>query len=146
MTGLSDSFQRPINYMRISVTDRCNLRCIYCMPAGGVSLLSHGDILAYEEIYDIGFIYNSTGYFLTTHNSKYLICKTEDAFTTWTAIAESQYPIHTCHFFTKDVCIAVMENSSSCTIMKSIDGGQTWIKSESLRLPLETNWGNWNYI
>ena len=32
MTGLSDSFQRPINYLRISVTDRCNLRCVYCMP------------------------------------------------------------------------------------------------------------------
>ncbi len=53
MTGLSDSFQRPINYLRISVTDRCNLRCIYCMPASGVGLMSHGDILTYEEIYTI---------------------------------------------------------------------------------------------
>ena len=53
MTGLSDSFQRPINYLRISVTDRCNLRCIYCMPAGGVGLVSHEDILSYEEIYTI---------------------------------------------------------------------------------------------
>ena len=35
MTGLSDSFNRPVNYLRISVTDRCNLRCIYCMPAKG---------------------------------------------------------------------------------------------------------------
>jgi len=50
MTGLSDSFQRPINYLRISVTDRCNLRCVYCMPARGVTLLSHDDILTYEEI------------------------------------------------------------------------------------------------
>ncbi len=50
MTGLSDSFQRPINYLRISVTDRCNLRCIYCMPAEGVPLMSHEDILTYEEI------------------------------------------------------------------------------------------------
>jgi len=50
MTGLSDSFQRPINYLRISVTDRCNLRCVYCMPAEGVSLMSHKDILSYEEI------------------------------------------------------------------------------------------------
>ncbi len=50
MTGLSDSFQRPINYLRISVTDRCNLRCIYCMPPGGVCLMSHEDILSYEEI------------------------------------------------------------------------------------------------
>jgi cyclic pyranopterin phosphate synthase len=50
MTGLSDSYQRPINYLRISVTDRCNLRCVYCMPAEGVSLMSHNDILTYEEI------------------------------------------------------------------------------------------------
>ena len=53
MTGLSDSFQRPINYLRISVTDRCNLRCVYCMPAGGVCLMPHADILSYEEIYKI---------------------------------------------------------------------------------------------
>ena len=51
MTGLSDSFRRPINYLRISVTDRCNLRCLYCMPTNGVYLMSHGDILTYEEIY-----------------------------------------------------------------------------------------------
>ena len=50
MTGLSDPFNRPINYLRISVTDRCNLRCIYCMPAEGINLLSHSDILTYEEI------------------------------------------------------------------------------------------------
>ncbi|MFC1902692.1 GTP 3',8-cyclase MoaA [Chloroflexota bacterium] len=53
MTGFSDSFQRPINYLRISVTDRCNLRCIYCMPTDGVCLASHDDILSYEEIYTI---------------------------------------------------------------------------------------------
>ena len=53
MTGLSDSFQRPINYLRISVIDRCNLRCIYCMPSDGVSLMSHRDILSYEEIYAV---------------------------------------------------------------------------------------------
>ncbi|MFC1931613.1 GTP 3',8-cyclase MoaA [Chloroflexota bacterium] len=53
MTGLSDSFQRPIDYLRISVTDRCNLRCIYCMPAEGIRLMSHDDILSYEEIYTV---------------------------------------------------------------------------------------------
>jgi cyclic pyranopterin phosphate synthase len=53
MTGLSDSFQRPINYLRISVTDRCNLRCVYCMPTEGISLMSHYDILSYEEIYTL---------------------------------------------------------------------------------------------
>ncbi len=50
MTGLYDSFQRPINYLRISVTDRCNLRCAYCMPIEGIRHLSHWDILSYEEI------------------------------------------------------------------------------------------------
>jgi cyclic pyranopterin phosphate synthase len=53
MTGLSDSFQRPIDYLRISVTDRCNLRCIYCMPADDVCLMPHQDILTYEEIYSV---------------------------------------------------------------------------------------------
>ncbi|MFC1903516.1 GTP 3',8-cyclase MoaA [Chloroflexota bacterium] len=53
MTGLSDSFQRPIDYLRISVTDRCNLRCIYCMPAEDIRLMSHDDILSYEEIYTV---------------------------------------------------------------------------------------------
>lgn len=50
MTGLSDSFQRPINYLRISVTDRCNLRCIYCMPPNGISLMPRAELLSYEEI------------------------------------------------------------------------------------------------
>ena len=53
MTGISDSFQRPVNYLRISVTDRCNLRCVYCMPEDGVNLMSHDDILTYEEIYTV---------------------------------------------------------------------------------------------
>jgi cyclic pyranopterin phosphate synthase len=50
MTGLSDLFNRPINYLRISVTDRCNLRCVYCLPPEGVSLLPQGEVLTYEEI------------------------------------------------------------------------------------------------
>lgn len=53
MTGLSDSFQRPIDYLRISVTDRCNLRCIYCMPENGVKLFPREDILSYEEIHRV---------------------------------------------------------------------------------------------
>ncbi len=40
----------PIDYLRISITDRCNLRCVYCMPAEGVKSLSHEEILSYEEI------------------------------------------------------------------------------------------------
>jgi len=46
----TDRYGRKINYLRISVTDRCNLRCIYCMPPEGVPLMSHDDILRYEEI------------------------------------------------------------------------------------------------
>ena len=53
MTGLSDSFQRPINYLRISVTDRCNLRCVYCMPPEGIALMSHHYVLSYEEIFTL---------------------------------------------------------------------------------------------
>jgi len=45
-----DDFGRAINYLRVSVTDRCNLRCVYCMPAGGVEKRAHTDILSYEEL------------------------------------------------------------------------------------------------
>ncbi len=45
-----DRFERNINYLRISVTDRCNLRCRYCMPGDGVTLIRHEDILTYDEI------------------------------------------------------------------------------------------------
>lgn len=48
--SLQDKYQRTISYLRLSVTDRCNLRCIYCMPETGVRFISHGDILTYEEI------------------------------------------------------------------------------------------------
>ena len=47
-----DRFKRQINYLRISVTDRCNLRCTYCMPEEGIRLLDHSDILSFEEITD----------------------------------------------------------------------------------------------
>jgi cyclic pyranopterin phosphate synthase len=50
MPGTCDGFQRGISYLRVSVTDRCNLRCIYCMPPEGVPLVSHQDILSFEEI------------------------------------------------------------------------------------------------
>jgi cyclic pyranopterin phosphate synthase len=50
MSGLTDRFSRTIDYMRISVTDRCNLRCIYCMPYEGLSPIEHSEILRYEEI------------------------------------------------------------------------------------------------
>jgi len=47
-----DKYNRKINYLRISVTDRCNLRCVYCMPENGVPLLKHEDILNFDEIVD----------------------------------------------------------------------------------------------
>lgn len=48
-----DRFKREINYIRISVTDRCNLRCSYCMPEGGIVLKRHHDIMSYENIVSI---------------------------------------------------------------------------------------------
>lgn len=45
-----DRYGRTINYLRISVTDRCNLRCTYCMPAEGITMLRHRDILSFESI------------------------------------------------------------------------------------------------
>ncbi|KAF0129092.1 MAG: Uncharacterized protein FD155_2767 [Bacteroidetes bacterium] len=45
-----DSYNRKITYLRVSVTDRCNLRCTYCMPACGVETMSHDQILSFEEI------------------------------------------------------------------------------------------------
>jgi cyclic pyranopterin phosphate synthase len=47
---MQDDCNRNIDYIRISVTDRCNLRCIYCMPEEGVEQLLHKDILTYDEI------------------------------------------------------------------------------------------------
>ncbi|MBN1298007.1 radical SAM protein [bacterium] len=48
-----DPFGRMITVMRISVTDRCNYRCVYCMPESGVSYIPHESILRYEEIRDV---------------------------------------------------------------------------------------------
>lgn len=47
---MKDIYNRQINYLRISLTDRCNYRCIYCMPETGVRSLKHTDILTIEEI------------------------------------------------------------------------------------------------
>ena len=56
MNTLKDDYKRHINYLRISITDRCNLRCTYCMPPDGMNLLAHHDILSYEEIVRIAQI------------------------------------------------------------------------------------------
>ena len=57
---MKDSFGREINYLRISVTDRCNLRCKYCMP-NGAKFLSHDKILSYEEFLRIAKVAVSLG-------------------------------------------------------------------------------------
>ncbi|MEA1950391.1 MAG: radical SAM protein [Planctomycetota bacterium] len=48
-----DRFGRTIDYLRIAVTDRCNLRCVYCMPSEGINLMRHDDVLRFEEIVDV---------------------------------------------------------------------------------------------
>ena len=50
---LIDLFGRKINYLRLSVTDRCNMRCSYCMPEHGVDKRSHHEVLSYEELHRI---------------------------------------------------------------------------------------------
>ena len=47
---MKDSHGRTIDYLRISLTDRCNFRCIYCMPEEGVEPLCHDDILRFDEL------------------------------------------------------------------------------------------------
>lgn len=48
--GLIDTYNRRINYLRLSVTDRCNLRCFYCMPVEGVPDVGHSGVLSFEEL------------------------------------------------------------------------------------------------
>lgn len=50
---LIDTFGRKINYLRLSITDRCNMRCRYCMPAQGVSKLGAREVLSYEDLYRV---------------------------------------------------------------------------------------------
>ena len=47
---MADAFNRPITYLRVSVTDKCNLRCVYCMPESGLPWLRREELLSYEEI------------------------------------------------------------------------------------------------
>ncbi|MBV9271941.1 MAG: GTP 3',8-cyclase MoaA [Candidatus Eremiobacteraeota bacterium] len=50
---MADSFNRPITYLRVSVTDKCNLRCVYCMPEAGLQWLQRSELLSYEEMAQI---------------------------------------------------------------------------------------------
>ena len=58
---MKDGFGRTIDYLRISVTDRCNLRCRYCMPEEGVDQLSHEEILRYEDVLRLASIFAKLG-------------------------------------------------------------------------------------
>ena len=58
---LVDSFARPHSYLRISLTERCNLRCFYCMPEDGVSLLPKDNYMTADEIFSIAKVFVSMG-------------------------------------------------------------------------------------
>ncbi len=61
MNGLVDRFGRTHEYLRISVTDRCNLRCRYCMPAEETELASKRDILSFDEIVELAALFAELG-------------------------------------------------------------------------------------
>ena len=61
MTPLVDGFGRVVDDLRISVTDRCNFRCTYCMPAEGLRWLPKPDILTYEELARLAGVFHSMG-------------------------------------------------------------------------------------
>ncbi|NJN24940.1 MAG: GTP 3',8-cyclase MoaA [Cyclobacteriaceae bacterium] len=58
---LTDQFGREIRYLRLSVTDRCNLRCFYCMPEEGIHFLPKDQLLSYEEMIRLCGIFTSMG-------------------------------------------------------------------------------------
>ena len=61
MNQLTDAFGRRLNYLRISVTDRCNLRCVYCVPSKNFRLKQRSQILTYEEIIRVCMIFAEMG-------------------------------------------------------------------------------------
>ncbi|MBP2650902.1 MAG: moaA 2 [Firmicutes bacterium] len=56
-----DKYNRQINYLRLSVTDRCNFRCVYCLPSQGTAWRDHSEILTYEEMLKLIKIFNKAG-------------------------------------------------------------------------------------
>lgn len=58
---LVDSFGRKINYLRLAVTDRCNLRCFYCMPESGINYAHRKDLLTFEEMERLSYIFSELG-------------------------------------------------------------------------------------
>ena len=61
MTPLTDRFGRVHTYLRVSVTDRCNFRCVYCLPAEGMDWMPRDDLLSYEEITRLVGVFASMG-------------------------------------------------------------------------------------
>ena len=59
---MTDSYDRKIDYVRIAVTDRCNLRCFYCMPAEGIVYEPQAHLLSYEEITRLLRVLGSLGF------------------------------------------------------------------------------------
>lgn len=60
--NMIDGYGRNIDYIRISLTDRCNLRCVYCMPEEGIEPVCHSDILTYDEILCLAELFASLGF------------------------------------------------------------------------------------
>ena len=58
---LKDKFGREISYLRLAVTDRCNLRCQYCMPAHGIDIVDRKELLSYKEMYRIVRVLSELG-------------------------------------------------------------------------------------
>jgi len=58
---LLDKFGRKITYLRLAVTDRCNLRCQYCMPAHGIDIVDRKELLSYKEMYRITRVLSELG-------------------------------------------------------------------------------------
>lgn len=61
MSVLVDKFGRKITYLRLAVTDRCNLRCQYCMPAHGIDIVARQELLTYKEMYRITRVLSELG-------------------------------------------------------------------------------------
>lgn len=61
MDTLVDSFGRQITYLRLAVTDRCNLRCTYCMPAEGAAIVERKELLTFKEMYRITRVLSELG-------------------------------------------------------------------------------------
>lgn len=61
MKTLTDKFGRQITYLRLAVTDRCNLRCQYCMPAHGIEIVDRKELLTFKEMYRITRVLSELG-------------------------------------------------------------------------------------